>query len=212
MANGVLFLLVEAGFDFDVATPTGKPSILEECSSPRKDEAVPGFIRDNQTKFEQPVSLAKLVAEGGLREAYPYAAVFLPRGHGTMVGLPQDKDVGELIQWIARSDRYLVTVCHGPAAMLAAAETGDSPYPYAGYKMCAFPDKMDRQSPLIGYLPGQLPWFKCEQLAQQGMQIINDGVGGETHVDRKFCSGDSPKACDELGKTIARAMLDEFEG
>ncbi len=123
MANGVLFstgnnvqeiavplmLLVEAGFDFDVATPTGKPPILDECSSPRKDEAVPGFIRDNQTKFEQPVSLAKLVAEAGLSEAYPYAAVFLPRGHGTMVGLPQDKDVGELIRWMARSDRYLVT-------------------------------------------------------------------------------------------------------
>ena len=37
----------------------------------------------------------------------------------------------------------------------------------------------------------------------------NDKVDGTTHVDRKLYSGDSPKACDQLGKIVAEALLDD---
>ena len=70
----------------------------------------------------------------------------------------------------------------------------------------------DRQSPAIGYLPGTLPWFQCEKLAAQGMRVVNSGTNGETHVDRRLFSGDSPKACDQLGKMIAEALLKDFAG
>jgi molecular chaperone Hsp31 and glyoxalase 3 len=90
---------------------------------------------------------------------------------------------------------------------MAAARAG-APHPYAGYQLCAFPDRIDRQSPLIGYLPGTMPWFQCERLEAQGMKIINQGTDGATHVDRKLFTGDSPKACDQLGKRIAQALLE----
>ncbi len=203
-----LMHLTSAGFEFDVVTPTGAPAVLEDWSVPRKDEAVLGFMKSNRAKFDSPLSLARLVAEGGLDESSPYAALFLPGGHGAMVGLPDDENVGALIRWVQASDRYLVAVCHGPAALMATT-MNDGPHPYAGYEMCAFPDSMDKRSPSIGYLPGQLPWFQCEKLEQQGIRILNDDITGATHVDRKLFSGDSPKACDALGKLIARALLDD---
>ena len=202
-----LMHLTEAGFDFDVVTPTGAPAILEDWSVPSKDEAVLGFMAKTRAKYDHPLSLAKLVSEGGLSEDSPYLALFLPGGHGAMVGLPDNEQVGALIRWVRDSDRYLVAVCHGPAALMAAAQEG-VPHPYAGYEMCAFPDSMDKRSPSIGYLPGQLPWFQCEKLEQQGMRVLNDDITGATHVDRKLYSGDSPRACDELGKLIAQALLD----
>ena len=80
-------------------------------------------------------------------------------------------------------------------------------HPYAGYDMAAFPDSLDQRSPSLGYLPGDLPWLQCERLEAQGIRIVNDKANGTTHVDRKLYSGDSPKACDQLGKQVAEALL-----
>ncbi len=223
MANGKLFStgnnvqetmvplmhLVNAGFDFDVVTPSGKAAVLEEWSVPIKDEAVLKFRSENQSKFNQPLSLKKLVAEKELNQESDYIALFLPGGHGSMVGLPHDENVGELIRWIETSKRFMVAVCHGPAAMIAK-DKQNKPNPYKGYKMVAFPDKFDKQSPSLGYLPGQLTWFQCEELEKEGIQIINEKITGATHIDRKLISGDSPKACDELGKITVDALFKEL--
>lgn len=204
-----LMHLVNAGFDFEVVTPTGKVAILEEWSVPVKDEAVLKFRMDYQSKFDKPLSLNKLIESNQLNDQSAYIALFLPGGHGSMVGLPEDRNVGALVRWIKESDRYLIAVCHGPAAMIAKDET-NRPNPYSGYKMVAFPDKYDKQSPSLGYLPGQLPWFQCEALAKDGITIINDKITGATYIDRKLISGDSPRACDELGKITVNALFKEL--
>lgn len=225
MTNGVFFStgqnvqetavplmhLARAGFDFDVVTPTGAPAILEKWSEPRDDAAVLGFMKDHKRKFDQPLSLAAMVVEGALSEPSPYVAVFFPGGHGAMVGLPDDPNVGTLVRWTKDTERVLVVVCHGPAALMAGKSDQGS-HPYAGYSMVAFPDSADRQSPWIGYLPGVMPWFQCEALEGQGMKILNDKISGATHVDRNLYSGDSPMACDALGKLVAGALLDASAG
>lgn len=205
-----LMHLVNGGFDFDVITPTGKAAILEEWSVPVNDTAVLKFRKENQSKFDKPLSLKNFVDTNKLDQESDYIAVFLPGGHGSMIGLPEDKNVGKLLRWIETSGRYLVAVCHGPAAMLAK-ENKDEPNPYNGYKMVAFPDKFDKQSPSLGYLPGQLPWFQCEELTKEGITVINDTITGATHIDRKLISGDSPKACDELGKITVEALFKELQ-
>jgi len=170
-----LMHLMNGGFDFDVVTPTGKSAILEEWSVPVNDQAVIKFRSENQAKFDKPHSLKKLVESNALNEGSDYIAVFLPGGHGSMVGLPNDENVGTLLRWVKESDRFLVAVYHGPAAMIAKAIKGQ-PNPYKGYKMVAFPDKFDKQSPSLGYLPGQLPWFQCEALAKDGITVIIDRI------------------------------------
>lgn len=222
MTNGALFStgqnvqetavplmhLTRAGFDFDVVTPTGAPAVLEKWSEPREDEAVLGFMKAHAARFDQPLSLASMVADGALDDASPYVAVFFPGGHGAMLGLPDDANVATLIRWTKETNRSMVVVCHGPAALLAAKD-GEGAHPYTGYEMVAFPDSVDKQSPMIGYLPGQLPWFQCEELEALGMKILNTRITGATHVDRNLFSGDSPMACDDLGKLVAEALLDQ---
>ncbi len=205
-----LMHLVNAGFDFDVVTSTGQPAILEEWSVPKDDKAVLKFRKENQSKFDKPLSLKNIVTKNQLNEQSDYIAVFLPGGHGSMVGLPEDENVGKLIRWIEATDRYLVAVCHGPAAMLATTQNNSKQHPYKGYKIVAFPDSGDKQSPMIGYLPGQLPWLQCEELEKQGIEIINKKITGATHIDRKLISGDSPMACDELGKITVNALFEEL--
>jgi len=205
-----LMHLLKAGFDFEVVTPTGKAAVLEEWSVPIKDEAVLKFRKDHQSKFDHPLALNDMIANDQLTDESKFIALFLPGGHGSMLGLPEDENVGALLKWINSTDRYLVAVCHGPAAMIAKAPKAEA-NPYAGYKMVAFPDKFDKQSPALGYLPGQLPWFQCEALAKEGIEVINEKITGATHIDRKLISGDSPKACDELGKTTVAALFEALQ-
>ena len=95
--------------------------------------------------------------------------------------------------------------------MIAKAKDHNGPNPYSGYKMVAFPDQLDKQSPALGYLPGQLPWFQCEELDKVGITVINDKITGATHMDRKLISGDSPRACDDLGKITVEALFKELQ-
>jgi len=71
---------------------------------------------------------------------------------------------------------------------------------------------MDRQTPEIGDMPGQLPWFFGERRAQQGVQIVNDGIDGSVLQDRLLLTGDSPLAGNALGKLAARTLLDALAG
>lgn len=206
-----LMHLVNAGFDFEVVTPSGKPAILEEWSIPKKDKNVINFKELNKSKFDNPLSLASLVKNNTLNENSNFIALFLPGGHGAMVGLPDDQNVGTLIRWIKNTDKHLITVCHGPATLMATATNNEEPHPYNGYKIVAFPDEIDEKSPSLGYLPGQLPWLQCEALEKQGIEIISgDKVTGATHIDRKLISGDSPLSCDELGEITVEALFNEL--
>lgn len=205
-----LMHITNAGFDFDVVTPTGSKAILEDWSFPKKDENVKEFMSKYKDKFSKPLSLEKLFKEGILNENSIYVAMFIPGGHGSMVGLPENENVGKLIRWIHDTNKLMVTVCHGPAALLAAKTNKSNSHPYKGYKMAIFPDQYDKQSPSLGYLPGHLPWYQCEELGKQGLEFVNTKIKGTVHIDRNLYSGDSPRACDELGKVVANQLLNTY--
>lgn len=95
------------------------------------------------------------------------------------------------------------------SADASSSTTPDGEFAYNGYKMVAFPDKVDKQSPRIGYMPGQLPWHLGERLEELGVTILNTKADDSCHVDRKLVTGASPAASYELGKLAARALLDE---
>lgn len=61
----------------------------------------------------------------------------------------------------------------------------------------------------MGYTPGPPRWFFGEKLAEMGVTIINSGIDGSVHQDRKLLAGDSPLAGNNLGQLAARALLDE---
>lgn len=42
----------------------------------------------------------------------------------------------------------------------------------------AFPDKVDAQTPFIGYMPGHMPWRFGERFEALGVEIINTKAAG----------------------------------
>ena len=202
--------LEQAGFDVDIYTPTGNPVKIEMWAMPKKDEAVRNIYEKYRHKFGTPRSLKNFI-QGSMNGESPYIAVFIPGGHGAMLGLPENKDLGKIIRWVFEQGKYMLSICHGPAALLAAnlSAKKDS-FVYRGYKMAVFPDGVDKMTPLFGYMPGHLPWYFGEKLKELGVEIINKKANGTCHRDRKLITGDSPNAANEFGKMAAEALLSEL--
>ncbi len=203
-----MYHLDKAGFGFDVVTLSGNPVKFEQWAMPSEDEAVKGLYAKYRDQFRQPRKLADVIAKG-LGPDSDYLAVFVPGGHGALIGLPGSEDVKTVLDWALAHDRFLISLCHGPAAFLAAG-LGRSPAesPFLGYRICAFPDSLDAWTPEIGYMPGHLTWQFGEQLKTLGFEIVNDDITGAVLRDRRMLTGDSPLAGNALGKLAADALLE----
>ncbi|WP_054633879.1 glyoxalase III HchA [Pantoea stewartii] len=197
-----MYHLYQAGFQFDVATLSGQMVKFEHWAMPQQDEVVIGFYNHCLSLFRSPLTLNDVVQS--LTPRSEYAGVFIPGGHGALIGLPESEAVAEVIRWTLANDRHLISLCHGPAAFLAL-DKGDNPL--NGYKICAFPDATDKQTPDIGYMPGQLTWFFGEKLQAMGLTLVNSDIKGNVHKDRRVLTGDSPFAANALGKLAADELL-----
>ncbi len=197
--------LKNAGFEFDIVTPTGKPVVFEMWAFPEKDEHVKTLYNEYKENFEQPKSLNNFV-EDSLTEVNSYAAVFVPGGHGAMLGIPENENVGKVLNWAHENDLFTVSLCHGPGALLATS-LNDQNFLYDGYKMAVFPDSVDKMTPKIGYLPGLMPIGLSEKLKSLGAIIVNTKSDKTVCLDRKLITGASPLASNELGKLAAETLL-----
>jgi len=197
--------LQNAGFDFEIVTPTGKPVVFEMWAMPQKDEQVMGIYNQYKASFENPKSLGEFT-DDFITNTASYAAVFVPGGHGAMLGIPDDQNVGKVLNWAHENDLFTITLCHGPGSLLATTLNNQA-FIYKGYKMAVFPDSVDKQTPMIGYLPGHMPWELSTKLAALGAIIVNKKSDNTTQVDRKLITGASPQAANELGKLAANTLL-----
>jgi len=200
--------LRNAGFEFEIATSTGKPVVFEMWAMPREDKEVVGIYEELKSKFDQPKSLQDVV-QGFMDEIGSYAAVFIPGGHGAMLGIPKDPNVGAILRWAHEDDLFTISICHGPGSFLATALEGRE-FLYSGYKMAVFPDSVDKMTPKIGYMPGHMPWRLGKKLTDLGAKIVNTKSDKTCCVDRRLITGASPLASNELGRLAATTLLEHL--
>lgn len=202
-----MYHLHKAGFEFDIATLSGNAVKFEMWAMPNEDTEIMGLYQHYLPNFRQPLKLSDIVSKLGPDS--DYLGVFIPGGHGALIGLPQSPDVAATLEWAMAHERYVISLCHGPAAFLAPGMVHkDRPSPFKDYSICAFPDAIDRMLPDFGYTPGALTWAFGEALKAQGIKIINHEATGATHQDCKVITGDSPAAANALGKLAATILLE----
>ncbi|KAG7105496.1 Protein/nucleic acid deglycase HchA like protein [Verticillium longisporum] len=199
-----------AGFDIDIATLSGEPVKFEMWAFPKEDKAVKAIYDKYRDKIRNPLNLQEVWGRG-FTDATPYLAVFIPGGHGVLNGVPFSATVGDVLRWAHAHERFFVTLCHGPASMLAAdvGKPAGSKYIYEGYKVDVFPDSLDQGANIdIGYIPGKMEWLVGDRLRALGVEPINSQITGEVHRDHLLLTGDSPLASNNLGKLAAKTLLE----
>lgn len=207
-----MFHIDNAGFKFDIATLSGNPAKLEMWAMPTEDKTVMDTYAKYKPQLKNPLKLDDIL-ENVIGEDSPYAGVFVPGGHGAMSEIPESKSVKKVLEWALNKDKYIVSLCHGPACLLAASvDEKPENYPFKDYSICCFPDSLDTgANQAIGYMPGQLKWLVGDNLKKLGVNIVNDDITGKCHKDRKLLTGDSPLASNHLGKLAAETLLADPE-
>lgn len=107
-----MYHLHKAGFEIDVATLSGNPVKFEWWAFPREDREIGALYERYQSHFRQPLHLDDVA--GALDAGSDYAAVFVPGGHGALIGLPESRAVKATLQWAVDNQRHIITLCHGP--------------------------------------------------------------------------------------------------
>ena len=197
--------LKNAGFEFEIATPTGKPVIFEMWAFPEKDEHVKTIYKELKSSFDKPLNLSDFI-NSSFNDSDSYAAIFVPGGHGAMIGIPDDKNVAKILRWANEKDLFTISLCHGPGAFLSTT-LGNQEFLYKGYNMAVFPDSVDNKTPMFGYLPGKMPYGLSEKLKSLGVNLMNTKMDKTVCVDRRLITGSSPLASNELGKLAAKTLL-----
>eukprot|EP00164_Ancoracysta_twista_P005597 GFYU01007675.1.p1 GENE.GFYU01007675.1~~GFYU01007675.1.p1 ORF type:complete len:283 (+),score=72.19 GFYU01007675.1:101-949(+) len=195
-----------AGYEMDFATPSGKALALEDWSwlGPQKSGYEP-LLRDLYARLEGSMNLPMSTADAlqKLRKD-GYAAVFFPGGHGTMIEMHNPPDNGatsSILGYLHENQIPTVTICHGPNVLRCAPNDQ-----YRGYEITAFPDSGDKQSPSVGYMPGHMVEYLGEELAKQGVTVVNTKADKSCHVHKELISGASPAAAFELGKLVVQEL------
>lgn len=201
--------LKNAGFDFEIVTPTGKPVVFEMWAFPKNDEKIKIIYNEFKSRFEKPKRLEEFI-DSTLMDPASFAAVFVPGGHGSMLGIPEDINVGKALNWAHENDLFTISLCHGPGSFLATI-LNNQKFIYEGYKMAVFPDSVDQFTPKVGYLPGNMPWGLSHKLANLGVNIVNTKSDKTVCLDRRLITGASPLASNELGKLAVKTLLEELK-
>jgi putative intracellular protease/amidase len=191
---------LDEGYQVTVASPKGGKPPIDPVS--QLTENVTGSNR----RFNDD-SNAQAALNNSLKleetSAADYDAVFYPGGHGPIFDLATDEKSGQLILDFLKAGKPVASVCHGPAALIKAAEL--EPGLLQGKKLTGFSNAEE----VLVFKKDNIPYTLEDRLKELGADYHKGLVPflSHTEVDGLLITGQNPLAA---GPT-ARALIDFFK-
>ncbi|WP_433871553.1 type 1 glutamine amidotransferase domain-containing protein [Saccharopolyspora sp. CA-218241] len=191
---------VQAGYAVDFASPGGVLQPLDQHSA---DPEVAGadcarYVEHAAKALREFGPLLDLGAvDGG-----DYVAVVLPGGHGPVVDLHQDPDLGRLLTAADAAGKPIGAVCHGPAGLLSAVDA-EGGWLFAGREMAAFTDEEEQ---LFGTAEGA-PWLLASRLRERGAKHSSGpAYAAFTVQDGNLFTGQNPASSAPMAEAVVAAL------
>ena len=190
---------VDKGYDIVLASPKGGEPPIDPMS--KMTEHITGSnrrFRDDETaqrKFKNTRKLEEVrVAE--------FDALFIPGGHGPIWDLATNAESGQLILDFLSADKPVAAVCHGPAALIKAAEL--RPGLLNGKRVTAFTNTEETMSMRSDNVP-----YKLEtRLKELGADFHSALVPFTSHVEKDglLITGQNPLSAGPTAKAVIKAL------
>ncbi len=197
--------LTAAGCAITVATPGGKPAVVDALSlsievnhgDAAKVAALAAYLDTQADTLRAPRPLAQIELGG-------FDAVFVPGGHGPMQDLAVDADAGRLLAAaIAHPGKLVAAVCHGQAALLAAGDA--AAWAFRGRRLTGFSNAEETQTGLAA----NAPWLLEDRLRAAGAEFEAGAPWSEfVVVDGNLVTGQNPASAGAAARAVL-AWLDE---
>jgi putative intracellular protease/amidase len=191
--------------DFEVTSKLSA-DYLQVIAQNLKDESVAraAYKAERLAAIEtllRPLNLSQMSDE----EILSFDALFFPGGHGAMVDLPFNADVGRAVRLLHLREKTVATVCHGPAAFLSAGSGPEGAWLFDGYKLVSVTDEEEDQIP---YGKQGMPWYLESELKNYGA-IFDDGdAAWVSHVvvDRNLVTAQNPDSSEAMADAVLKKL------
>jgi putative intracellular protease/amidase len=191
----------EAGYDIDIAAPTG--------GNPTADPRSLAFdvVGDDGKQYADYIE----ARADELRDFTPltdvdvsdYDAVFIPGGHGPMEDLAHDPDMGRVLTTADGAGKIIAPLCHGPAALLSASLPGGR-WVFEGRKLTVFTDEEER----LNKTADRAPWLVETVLKARGADVnsADEPWASNVVVDGNLISGQNPTSSKALAEKVVETL------
>ena len=189
------YLFKDEGYNITIASPMGgKPpidpmsEITENITSSNRrfqDDQIAQKALDNTLKLEE-VSAAE------------YDAVFFPGGHGPMFDLASNEISANLILDFLKNNKPVASVCHGPAALIKAAEI--DPTLLKGKRVTGFSNTEEK----LAFRSDNIPYTLENRLKELGADYNTAAAPFLSHieVDGLLITGQNPMSAGPAAKAL----------
>lgn len=193
--------LVQAGHHVALATPGGRRPTADAKSLTAEfaGEAAARYghyLEVLAPELNAPLALAVV-------DMAHYDAVVIPGGHGPVEDLYKDKDMGRLLVAANQSGKIIGSVCHGPAALLAAIGP-DGSWEFAGRRMTAFTNEEEVEFGTAA----NAPWLLGTRLRELGAQFVRGDTNWASFVTRdgNLVTGQNPASSAATADAVLEAL------
>lgn len=186
-------LFQEQGHAVTVASPKGGQTPIDPRSLPNAEQAEAHASALQALQETQPLNQVK---------EEDYDAVFLPGGHGTMYDLPTP-EVGQIISQFADAQKVVAAVCHGPAGLIEAMRSHDTPL-VQGRKVTGFTNAEEQEVQLDKLMPFLLE-SRLRELGAEFEAVEN--WRDHVVVDGNLITGQNPQSSGSAAKAVIDALV-----
>ena len=188
---------IDAGHQVTIASPKGGKPPIDTMSELTEN------ITSSNRRFQDDATAKNALNTTLLLEgisASDYDAVFYPGGHGPIFDLASNELSGKLILDFLSSGKPVASVCHGPAALIKAAEL--DPSILKGKRVTGFSNAEEK----LAFRSNNIPYTLEDRLQELGADYHTGAVPfiSHTEIDGLLITGQNPLSA---GPT-AKALLD----
>lgn len=188
---------IDKGFQVILASPKGGKPPIDPMSA--LTENITGSNRRFQ---EDEVAKNALNTTQTLENisADDFDGVFFPGGHGPIFDLATNEKSGQLILDFLESGKPVAAVCHGPAALLKAAEL--NPSILQGKRVTGFSNTEEKLALRANKIPYQLE----DRLKESGAEYHNAMLPFASHVevDGLLITGQNPLSAGPTAEALLK--------
>lgn len=190
---------IDKGYEVTLASPAGGEPPIDPLSKLTKNisGANRRFQKDEkaQEQFRNTLKLSEV-------DASQFDGLFIPGGHGPVWDLADSKKSGELIVDFLNAKKPVASVCHGPAALLKAAEI--EPGLLEGKKLTGFTNTEE----VLALRSRNVPYKLETRLKELGADFHSATIPFLSHVQRDglLITGQNPLSAGPTARSLIEAL------
>ena len=185
--------IVDAGWDYVLATPAGGPAPV--YGDDRSDAINARFLDD--AAFTDALAETRPISE---LEAKDFAAIYYPGGYGVLFDLVQHEGFAAIAAEIFENEGWLTAVCHGPAGLLPIKDASGEAL-LAGRSITSFTREEEVDYETID----KIPYLLEERLVRLGT-VFHKMAPWQEHrvVDGRIVTGQNPASAAAVGRYLVQ--------